>query len=102
MVRVVYPLVDASTKKQSEYYTMTIYDLYKYKGRKYFRGKAMFFAEDLEDRPKYYKHINDIPKVIEDGEFFCDWKYSYNKKYHAMSSIDYVASVASYQMLTGK
>lgn len=102
MVKVIYPLINAKTKVQSNYYTMTLFDLYIYKKIKYVRGEAMFFSDEPEKRGKDYKHIDEMPKVIEELDILKEWKRKCSTQYKAISSNDYIASVASYHMLTGK
>lgn len=101
MVKVIYPLIEVKTKVQSEYYTMAVFDLYIHNKVKYVRGKPMFFADDPEDRGEGYKHISEMPKVIEELDM-STWKCKCSEQYRSISSADYIASVASYHMLTGK
>ena len=77
IVLVIYPLINKKTRKESGLYTMTAYDLYKYKKDKYVRGEPIFYAEDLTNKPDYYRDINNVPMVIEDCDL-TDWKFEYD------------------------
>lgn len=76
IILVVYPLLNKKTNKETGLYTKTNYDLYKYKKDKYVRGEPIFYAEDLTNKPNYYKDINEAPKVIEDFDM-TGWKCEY-------------------------
>lgn len=103
MVRVIYPLINILTGKKSDYYTMTNYDVYKYNKIKYKRGNPVFFTDDLEGRNNCYQLIQYMPKTIEESDDYSKWKYEYNSHVRkATNNVDYVASYASYRMLTGK
>lgn len=79
IIKVIYPLYNKKTKVFSGLYTCTNYDEYKHNNAKYVRGDAMYFAENLKNKSEKYKHISEMPKVIEDGpDFTQSWKYSYS------------------------
>ena len=75
VVKVIYPLYTKKGNVFSGFYTCTDYDTYKYKKVKYVRGEPMFFAEDLTNKSKIYKHISEMPRTIEeDLDFDINWK----------------------------
>ena len=99
MIKVVYPLLHIKTKEESGLYTMTCYDKYKHNKLKYIRGNPLFFTDKAHSK---YKSIKEIPKTIEDDETISEWQFSYNVSSKHVSSVDYIAGVISYSMLTKK
>ena len=102
VVKVVYPLIESKTGIKSNYYTMTAYDTYTYNKIKYIRGNPEFYTNDLRKRNSCYKLLEFRPKTIEESEGIKDWKCEYNPRSKRPSANDYIASYASYKMLTGK
>ena len=74
----VYPLLVKSTGIKSGLYTSTVFDIYKYKGVKYVRGKAQLYAELLDKAPKGSLPLSSIPNLIENGYNFDKWKCKYD------------------------
>lgn len=103
IVKVVYPLYNKKTKVFSGLYTSTNYDVYKYNKVKYVRGEPMFFAEDLTNKSKVYKHISECPKTIEEGpDFTSAWKRSYSNDIVIRDSSNTVEAYVTQVWLTGK
>ena len=102
IVKVVYPLIDKKSGKESGYYTMTAYDNYQLNKVKYIRGNSMIFASDLRNRPSNVQLLSRRPKTIEESADYDKWKCSYSILRGTTSSVDYVAAYASFKMLTGK
>ena len=102
VVRVVYPLINAKTKQRSQYYTMTVYNKYKYNKDVYYRGEPLFFAEDISERGPNYQLLKFKPITIEEMPDFNKWKCTYEPQYKSQNSSDYLAAYASYKMITGK
>lgn len=99
MIRVVYPLLHMKTKEESGLYTMTCYDIYKHNKSKYIRGNPLFFTDKPHSK---YANITTIPKTIEDDESISEWQCVYKPQGKSINSIDYIAGVISYSMLTKK
>lgn len=103
IVKVVYPLYNKKTKVFSGLYTGTNYDVYKYNKVKYIRGEPMFFAEDLTNKSKVYRHIRECPRTIEeDPGFVSAWKCGYSNDIVVRDSNSTIEAYVTKVWLTGK
>lgn len=102
MIKVVYPLINMKSKKESGWYTMTYYDIYKYKGTKYVKGDPLFYTDEYISECNYYIPMEYAPLTIEESDNYKEWKCSYAPRSKSVSNVDYIAGAVSYSMLTKK